>query len=87
MSSIWRENRNFNQEIDRKEREKAAMADKLMKEAVKKYKDVYYIPSNATSELHDTTIDGVHPGEWGYQLWAESVRKPILKILRKYGIK
>lgn len=36
---------------------------------------------------HDTTVDGVHPSDWGYHLWAESVRKPILKILRKYGIR
>ena len=52
----------------------------------KKYKDVYYIPSNATSAMHETTLDGVHPGEWGYYLWAESVRQPILDILKQYGI-
>ena len=55
--------------------------------ACKKYKDVYYIPSNATSPDHDTTVDGVHPSDWGYYMWAESIRKPIVKILRKYGIK
>ena len=87
MRTIWRETRNFDRKADEAEAKKIAMADKLMKEAVKKYKDVYYIPSNATSELHDTTADGVHPGAWGYYLWAESVRKPILRILRKYGIK
>ena len=32
-------------------------------------------------------VDGVHPGEWGYYLWADSVRKPILKILKKYKIR
>lgn len=88
MTTIWREKRNFNQKIDKAEREKIEMADKLMKEAVKKYKDVYYVTtSNATSELHDTTLDGTHPADWGYYLWAESVRKPITKILAKYGIK
>ena len=87
MHTIWRERRNFDLRHDKGEAKKIAMADSLMKIAVKKYKDVYYIPSNATSDQHDTTIDGVHPGDWGYRLWAESVCKPIVKILKKYGIK
>ena len=72
---------------DEDEGRKIAMADSLMKIAVKKYKNVYYIKSNATSAMHDTSEDGVHPSEWGYYMWAESVRKPIVRILRKYGIK
>ena len=88
MRTIWCERRNFNIPDDEVQGKKAEMADKLMKEAVKKYKDVYYVTSsNATSEHHDTCVDGIHPGSWGYYLWADSVRKPILKILRKYGIK
>lgn len=87
MSTIWRERRNFDLEHDKVEGDKIAMADSLMKIAVKKYKHVYYIKSSATNPSHDTTVDGVHPGDYGYSLWAESVRKPILRILRKYGIK
>lgn len=87
MQTIWREKRNFNQRTDQAEAAKYAMAEKLMAQAVKKYKDVYFIHSNATSELHETTVDGTHPGDWGYWLWADSVRKPILKILSKYGIR
>lgn len=88
MKTIWRERRNFNRQVDQVEQDKMEMADKLMKEAVKKYKDVYYVTTtNATSELHDTTLDGTHPADWGYYLWAESVCRPITKILAKYGIK
>lgn len=87
MHTIWREKRNFDTSHDAKEARKIAVADSLMNIAVKKYKDVYYIPSNASSPSHDTTADGVHPGDYGYWLWAESVRKPILRILRKYGIR
>lgn len=87
MSTIWRERRNFDTQHDEVEVKKAEMADSLMKIAVKKYKDVYFIKSNATSDQHDTTIDGVHPGDWGYHMWAESVCKQIVKILKKYGIK
>ena len=87
MSTIWRERRNFDREHDYVEGRKIAMADSLMKIAVKKYKDVYYIKSDATSAMHETSVDGVHPGDYGYYLWAESVRKPILRILRRYGIR
>ena len=87
MRSIHRGNRHFNTVADEAEAKKAAMADKLMAQAVKKYKDVYLIDSNADDPNQDTSADGVHPAEWGYHLWAESVRGPILKILKKYGIK
>ena len=87
MSTIWRERRNFDLQHDDVEAKIAEMADSLMAIAVKKYKDVYFIKSNATSDQHDTTIDGVHPGDWGYHMWAESVVKQITKILKKYGIK
>ena len=59
-----------------------------MAQAVKKYKDVYFITcTNATSPEHDTSVDGTHPDDHGYFLWARSVEKPIMKILAKYGIK
>ena len=55
--------------------------------ACKRYKDVYYIKTNATAPSRDTSVDGIHPGDYGYTLWAESVQKRILKILKKYGIR
>lgn len=85
--TIYRENRNFNLAEDRKGRERAHMADSLMKIAVKRYKDVYYIKTNATDKYHDTSVDGIHPGDHGYMLWAESIEKKVLRILRKYGIR
>ena len=87
MSSIYRERRNFNSKVETREAEKAAMAAKLMKKACKKYKNVYFIQSNATSPDHETTCDGIHPGDMGYYLWAESVKDQIVKILAKYGLK
>ena len=49
--------------------------------------NVYFIQPNATDELHETSVDGTHPGDLGYTLWAKSIQKPLLKILKKYGIK
>ncbi len=54
---------------------------------MKKYKDVYFITTDAADKLHETSVDGIHPGDYGYTLWARSIEKPLLKILRKYGIR
>ena len=87
QQTIYRESRNFCLSAADKESKKQAMAEKLMKKAVKKYKDVYFIQTNATNEIHSTSVDGIHPSDYGYTLWAESIRKPIVRILKKYGIK
>ena len=87
MRTIRKENRNFNTRQDADESRKIAKAEELMAQALKKYKDVYLIDSNAADMNHDTTSDGTHPSDWGYHIWAESIRRPILKILKKYGIK
>jgi hypothetical protein len=88
LRSIYREKRNFDTTVAKSEAEKWATADSLMRIAVKRYPDVYYIDStNATDSQHDSSVDGVHPGDHGYTLWMESIRRPLLRILRKYGIK
>lgn len=86
QKTIYRESRNFNSASNSKEAAKMQMADSLMKIAVKKYKNVYYIYPNATVDNHDTSVDGVHPTNYGYTLWAKSIEKPVLEILSKYGI-
>jgi lysophospholipase L1-like esterase len=87
QQTIYRESRNFDQKNEEKERAKQEMAEKLMKEAVKKYKNVYFVQTNATDALHETSVDGIHPDNYGYTLWARSIEKQVLKILKKYGIK
>lgn len=86
--TIYRENRNFNTASESAEQKRQDRAGELMREAMRKYPDVYYIETtNATSPSHETSVDGVHPSNYGYTLWAESLRKPLLKILKKYGIR
>ena len=64
------------------------VADSLIRIACRKYKDVYWVDcTNASVKSHDTSVDGIHPTNYGYTLWAESVRKPITRILKKYGIR
>ncbi|MBR1927326.1 MAG: SGNH/GDSL hydrolase family protein [Bacteroidales bacterium] len=85
--TIYREWRNFNTNTAKFEAERIAFTDSLMAVACKKYKDVYYIHPNASAPDHETTQDGTHPSDRGYQLWARSIEKPVEKILRKYGLR
>ena len=87
MQTIYREYRNFNLSKVKQEEDKVAMAEKMMKEAVKKYKNVYFIHPNTGVDSAETSVDGIHPSDMGYMAWSRSIEKPILKILRKYGIK
>ena len=85
--TIRREYRNFSNGKERAEAARIQVADSLMAIACKKYKDVYYIYPDATAKDHNATVDGVHPSNQGYTLWAQSIEKPILRILRKYGLR
>jgi len=93
QQTIYRERRNFNTSSDEREQAKMEMAAKIFKEIKstpegrKKYKDVYFIIPNACPASHEASVDGVHPDNYGYTLWAESIEKPVLKILKKYGIR
>ncbi|MBO4263936.1 MAG: SGNH/GDSL hydrolase family protein [Bacteroidales bacterium] len=85
--TIYREGRNFDQGADYIQRRRTEVADSMMNIACKRYKDVYYIRPNATSPDHLTSVDGIHPNDYGYTLWADSIERRVLAILRKYGIR
>jgi hypothetical protein len=87
QQTIYREGRNFSHSVDEKEKAKQKMAAQLMRIACRKYDDVYFIQTDATDSMHSTSVDGIHPSDYGYTLWAKSVKKPLLKILAKYGIR
>ena len=85
--TIYRESGNFNLKKRQEEARRIEVADSLMAIACKKYPDVYYIYPNATGKDHETSVDGTHPGDYGYTLWEQSIEKKVLKILRKYGFR
>ena len=93
QQTIYRERRNFNTLEDEREQAKMDVAAEIFKEikstkeGKEKYKDVYFIIPNACSTSHEASVDGVHPDNSGYILWAQSIEKQVLKILGKYGIK
>lgn len=84
LQTIRREKRNFSESYDAREKAKRENAEKMMQEMVAKYPNVYWInTTNATSPTHEATSDGSHPDSYGYTLWMESVKEPIMKILTK----
>lgn len=78
---------NFNLSQKKWNDKKRAAADEMMAEALKKYKNIYYIHTSPEDEYMDTTSDGVHPSDLGYKLWMLSMKDQIVEILTKYGIK
>lgn len=92
QQTIYRERNNYNTISRDTENAKIDMAEaifkeiKATKEGREKYKDVYFVHPSATAASHETTVDGVHPDDHGYTLWAQSLVKPVTRILKKYGI-
>lgn len=87
QQTIRREKRNFDTAVETTEAAKQHMADSLMKIAVKRYKDVYYIKPSASTPLQESSVDGTHPDDYGYYCWARSIEKPLRRILKRYGIR
>ena len=87
MQTIHRCSSHYDREREKTEEAKRVAAEEMMKEACKRYKNVYFIRPCANDSHHETSVDGTHPDDYGYTLWARSSEKPILRILRKYGLK
>lgn len=88
LRTIYRENRNFDTKSEKREQDRIDHVEKVMARVKKSYDDVYFIDvENQTGTDHETSADGIHPTSWGYKRWADAIQKPLLKILKKYGIK
>ncbi len=88
LRTIYRENRAFDTAREKREQERMEYVDAIMAKIVKQYDDVYFVDvKNQTGTDHETSADGTHPMSWGYWRWANAIQKPLLKILKKYGIK
>jgi len=86
--TIYWERENFNTDSQAEYGGRRALTDSIMPILAKRYKDVYYLkPDAALHNGESSTADGVHPNDHGYSVWEASIEKPILKILKKYGIK
>ena len=88
VQTIYRESRNFDLQSDKNEAAKQAMARQQMAEAVKRFKNVYFIDkAGLTGTDHVTSADGTHPSDLGYWRWAQNLQPELLKVLKKHGIR
>ena len=54
---------------------------------MKRYKDVYYSKPSASTPWQESSVDGIHPDDYGYYRWARSIENPLRRILRRYGLR
>ena len=85
--TIYREKRNLDTVVDKRESAKAEAVEEMFYEIKNgkdkaKYKDVYLITPNA-SDNHETSVDGIHPDNYGYSLWYRSIEEPVRYILAR----
>ncbi len=84
VETIFRGKASFNSKIKASELAKRETAKKLMNELVKRYPNVYFVPSPLTEEeSHDTSADGVHPSDLGYFYWARNLSKQLGPLFGK----
>ena len=88
ISTIYCERRNFIPHFEKRDQERMDYVEEIMKTITKEYKGVYFVNvPNLTGTDHLTSADGIHPYSYGYHRWAQAIEKPIVKILKKHGIK
>lgn len=85
QQTIYRGGRNFNTKSDRAEAEKMAVAEEMVRNAMKTDPNIYMIYPVTDTDGYSCT-DKTHPSDLGYYNWMNSIRQPILDILAKYGM-
>ena len=86
QQTIYRGNRNFDTVSDSIESARMAAAEEVIKKAMKTDPNIYFVIPTVDVNGESCT-DKVHPSDLGYYNWMESIRKPIVKIMKKYGMK
>lgn len=88
LQTIVRETRTFNRSIDRFERDKRTTAERCIRKRMKHDKNIYFVdPGNLLGSDHNSTVDGVHPTDLGFERMLGRIEPPIRKILKRYGIR
>ena len=88
LNTIYRESRNFSPGYEKREKSRIDFVEETLAQVTKEYKNVYFVNvPNQTGTDHITSADGTHPYSYGYHRWAQAIEKPIMKILKKHGIR
>ena len=83
VETIHRMNTNFNLKSRENEAQKRKAAQELMADAMRRYKNLYFISNPLPEEVSDdTSADGVHPSDLGYFRWAEILGNKLAEIIK-----
>jgi len=87
VQTIYRESTNFNLAIRDREEKKKEAAEEMMKEAQKKFKNIYFIHGlELTGTDHETSTDGTHPSDMGYNRWATHLGEALKDIFSQHPL-
>ncbi|WP_026309424.1 SGNH/GDSL hydrolase family protein [Niabella aurantiaca] len=82
VETIHRGKANFDQKVRADEAAKRAVARRIMGAFVRRYTNVYLVTNPLpAAQTGDTSADGVHPSDMGYQLWAQNLGEQLIKLL------
>ena len=88
LQTFIRETDNFNLKKRQFEAEKRAAAEEEMAKIMKSDKNIYFInPGLYAGDDHESSCDGVHPSDLGYQRAVDNIEPHIRKILARYNIR
>ena len=86
--TIRRDTRNYNSKTEDFESRKQAMAERKVRERMKRDKHIYFLDSEGwVGYDHLGTADGTHPTDLGFMRMVEKMEPELMKILKRYGIK
>lgn len=87
LQTIVRETRSFSTRIEKFESDKMAASEAQIRERMKSDKNIYFVdPGNLLGTDHNSTTDGVHPTDLGFERMLNRIEPEIVKILKKYNI-
>lgn len=82
-----RETRNFNEKVEKRESDKQAAAEEVVRRRMLTDKNIYFIDSEEFLGYdHIGTVDGTHPNDVGFSRMLECIEPAILEILEGYGL-
>lgn len=86
--TIRRDTRNYNSKTEDFEARKQAMAERKVRERMKRDKHIYFLDSEGwVGYDHLGSADGIHPTDLGFMRMVEKMEPELRKIFKRYGIK
>lgn len=87
LQTFIRETDNFNLKKRQFEADKRAAAEEEMAKLMKTDKNIYFLnPGLYAGDDHESSCDGVHPSDLGYQRAVDNIAPRLREILNKYNI-